>query len=336
MIVMKKMILKSEPKPDKRKKIWWWWWQIWFKYTMNNEVLKWQYRIETQKSVCVFAHARMCLHAFMCACIRVGVHACPSMSWKPQGATWHTGEDGRLWSPIWIWISQVDTWTVPSGVNSDMLVNFYNAVICSSIMFGSVCWGGNISKLDRGKLENIVKKAGQVVGKPLDSFKTLHEKRLYRKLMQILNNPTHPLRHYFDSRCSNRSGRFFFQEQIQTVIKPHFYPQLCQFLMKIRPVINWVWACIKISVEDDSFLTEGRWCVNLMIFIRVFTFWFDTEKALFQVILGLLLPSISVCILRERGRMSSECVCACGSWLGIIEICSLLCDWTTAFISHWD
>ena len=47
-------------------------------------------------------------------------------------------------------------------------------------MFGSVCWGGNISKLDRGRLEKIVKKkkAGHVVGKPLDSFKTLHEKRL--------------------------------------------------------------------------------------------------------------------------------------------------------------
>ena len=71
------------------------------------------------------------------------------------------------------------------------------------------CWGGNISKLDR-RLEKIVKRAGHVVGKPLDSFKTLHEKRLYRKLMQMLNDPyTHPVRHYFDSRRSNRSGRFF-------------------------------------------------------------------------------------------------------------------------------
>ena len=59
------------------------------------------------------------------------------------------------------------------GVNSDMLVTFYNAVICSIIMFGSVCWGGNVSKLDRVRLEKIVKKkAGHVVGKPLDSFKT--------------------------------------------------------------------------------------------------------------------------------------------------------------------
>ena len=35
------------------------------------------------------------------------------------------------------------------------------------------------------------------------------------------------------------------------------------------------------------FLTEGWECVNLNDFyLRVFTFWFDTEKALFQVIFG--------------------------------------------------
>ena len=45
------------------------------------------------------------------------------------------------------------------------------------------------------------------MGMPLDSFKTLHEKRLLKKLMQILNDSTHPMRHYFDSRRSNRSGR---------------------------------------------------------------------------------------------------------------------------------
>ena len=45
------------------------------------------------------------------------------------------------------------------GVNSDTLVTFYNAVVCSIIMFGSVCWCGNISKLDKGRLKKIVKKA---------------------------------------------------------------------------------------------------------------------------------------------------------------------------------
>ena len=61
-------------------------------------------------------------------------------------------------------------------------------------MFGSVSLGRIISKFDKGRLEKIVKKrkkAGHIVEKPWGSFKTLHEKRLDRKLMQILNDPTH-------------------------------------------------------------------------------------------------------------------------------------------------
>ena len=57
------------------------------------------------------------------------------------------------------------------------------------------------------------------MGKPLDGFKTLHEKRLYRKLMQILNDPTHSVRQYFDSRRSNRSGRFLLPITITSLYK---------------------------------------------------------------------------------------------------------------------
>ena len=105
-------------------------------------------------------------------------------------------------------------------------------------MFGSVCWGGNISKLDRGRLEKIVKTAGHVVGKPLDSFKTLHEKRLYRKLMQILNDLTHPMKHHFDSRHSNRSGRFLLPRTNTNRYKALFLPSALSVLMKIIPVIH--------------------------------------------------------------------------------------------------
>ena len=62
------------------------------------------------------------------------------------------------------------------------------------------------------------------MGKPLDSFKTLHEKRLYRKLLQILNDPTHPMRHYFDSRRSNRNGRFSLQRTNTNRYKASFLP----------------------------------------------------------------------------------------------------------------
>ena len=62
------------------------------------------------------------------------------------------------------------------------------------------------------------------MGKPLGSFKTLHEKRLYRKLRQIVNDPTHPMRHYFDSRRSNRSGRFLLPRTNTNRYKASFLP----------------------------------------------------------------------------------------------------------------
>ncbi len=110
------------------------------------------------------------------------------------------------------------------GVNSDMLVTFYNAVICSIIMFDSVCWGGNISKLDRGRLEKIVKKAGHIVGKPLDSLRLYTKRDCTQKLMQILNDPTHPIRHYLDSRRSNMSGRFLLPRTNTNRYKVSFLP----------------------------------------------------------------------------------------------------------------
>ena len=106
-------------------------------------------------------------------------------------------------------------------------------------MFVSVCLGGNISKLDRGRLEKIVKKkAGRVVGKPLDSFKTLHEKKLYRKLMQILNDPTHPVRHNFDSRRSNRSGRFLLPRTNTNRYKASFLPLALSIFNENDTIIN--------------------------------------------------------------------------------------------------
>ena len=103
------------------------------------------------------------------------------------------------------------------GVSWGMLVTFINAVICSIIVRGSICRSGNISK-------RLYKRAGHVVKMPLDSFKTLYEKRLFKKLMQILNDPTHRVRHYFDSRCSNRSGRFWLPKTNTNCYKASFLP----------------------------------------------------------------------------------------------------------------
>ena len=85
---------------------------------------------------------------------------------------------------------------------------------------------------------------------------------------------------------------------------PRFYPRLCQFLMKIIPVIIWVCTCIKMSVEDDNFLMAGRGCVNLMIFVWDFLNVFVWHRE--NIIPDNFGFAISVCRLRERGRMSKS------------------------------
>ena len=68
------------------------------------------------------------------------------------------------------------------------------------------------------------KKGGHVVA--TGEFLILHEKSAiyYLFFMQILNDPTHTVRHYFDSRCSNRSGRFLLPRTNTNRYKASFLP----------------------------------------------------------------------------------------------------------------
>ena len=43
------------------------------------------------------------------------------------------------------------------GVSTSLLAIFYNAVVCSALTFGVVCWERNISKHEWGRSEKIVK-----------------------------------------------------------------------------------------------------------------------------------------------------------------------------------
>ena len=65
-------------------------------------------------------------------------------------------------------------------------------------------------------------------------------------------------------------------------------------------------------------------------YLRVFTFWFDRES----IIPGNFGFAISVCRLRERGRMSKSVYVRVVHDLELL--CSSLCDRMTALISHWD
>ena len=116
----------------------------------------------------------------------------------------------------------------------------YSCYIC-------VCWGGNTKSIYRWRLEELFKKEKEKkkekkrkekkkrkkrkltnaeVGKPLDTIKTLHEKRQYNnnKILQILNDATLLMRHYFYSRRSDRSGRFILPRTNSNRYKTSFLP----------------------------------------------------------------------------------------------------------------
>ena len=65
---------------------------------------------------------------------------------------------------------------------------FFTSVISSVLTYGCVCWGGNVSKQDRDRLNKIIKKAESIVGKRQNRFDTYYLGRLTNKLTDILHD----------------------------------------------------------------------------------------------------------------------------------------------------
>ena len=94
------------------------------------------------------------------------------------------------------------------NANQKMLQMFFTSVVNSVLTFGLICWGGNISKQDKGRLDGVIRKAGRVVGVQQHDIDTLIDKRTTDKMNVILSDRTHPLRPEYDNRFLERSGRY--------------------------------------------------------------------------------------------------------------------------------
>ena len=93
------------------------------------------------------------------------------------------------------------------NVCNQMLQMFYTSVVCSVLTFAAVCWGGNLCKTDKEKLEKVIKKAGGVVGRKQDTLSDMYNGKLIDRLKIILTDETHPMHDELSSRQSNRSNR---------------------------------------------------------------------------------------------------------------------------------
>ena len=79
------------------------------------------------------------------------------------------------------------------NVCNRMLCMFYDTIICSVLSFALVCWGGNATERDKGRLNKLIKKAGGCVGQNFDDIDSILEKLLLRKAIKIEKEEWHPL-----------------------------------------------------------------------------------------------------------------------------------------------
>ena len=103
------------------------------------------------------------------------------------------------------------------NVHNTLLQSFYTSIISSTLTFGLVCWGGNLLKHDRDKLNRIIKTESVVIGKEQEDIDTIHEYRTLSKLKKILNDKTHPFYNddsipFTSNRDSSASEDFDCQE----------------------------------------------------------------------------------------------------------------------------
>ena len=93
------------------------------------------------------------------------------------------------------------------NVQRYILERFYNAAISSILVYGSVCWGENISKRDWERIEKVIEKTEKVTWGHHGSFNILYHIRLTNKTARILSDDSHPLSTEFNDRRIDRSGR---------------------------------------------------------------------------------------------------------------------------------
>ena len=92
-------------------------------------------------------------------------------------------------------------------VCSEMLYMFYKSVVESALLYAVVCWGGSLTEKNRRRLDKLIRRAGSVLGRSLDSVGTVTERCYLRKVQSILDCDRHPLHHTLAGQESSRSQR---------------------------------------------------------------------------------------------------------------------------------
>ncbi|PIK38495.1 hypothetical protein BSL78_24668 [Apostichopus japonicus] len=94
------------------------------------------------------------------------------------------------------------------NVRTDIMQMFYNSIFCGVWRHCLICWGGNVTKVEKDRIDHIIKKAGGVIGGQQHTVDSVYQSLLQTKLDSVWNDCCHPLHCYLNDNVINRgSGR---------------------------------------------------------------------------------------------------------------------------------
>ncbi|KAI4888458.1 hypothetical protein NFI96_007525 [Prochilodus magdalenae] len=109
----------------------------------------------------------------------LGVHLNNKLDWSVNTTALHKKGQSRLYL-----LRRLRSF----GVQGALLKTFFDTVVASAIFYGVVCWGSSISTADRKRLDKLLKRAGSVLGSPLDPVQVVGDRRMLSKLASMLEN----------------------------------------------------------------------------------------------------------------------------------------------------
>ena len=91
------------------------------------------------------------------------------------------------------------------NVDNTLLKLFYKSIIESVISFSLVCWGGNAREINKGQINNVIKKAEKMCNVSFPDFEYLLILNCQKKILSIKKDMSHPLFEHI--KFSTRSNR---------------------------------------------------------------------------------------------------------------------------------
>lgn len=68
---------------------------------------------------------------------------------------------------------------------------FYHSVLEGAVFFAALCWSSWVRAADAKRLNKLIKKAGSVLDVKLEYLEKVYKKRMLKKLLRIMDNPSH-------------------------------------------------------------------------------------------------------------------------------------------------